>query len=261
MLPFKAVKMTATTKPSSTKDSPVDSVFLALGHMYDLMGQMGNALGIYNSIIKRNPVCVKALYSRGLILLWKSQDDLAMRDLHKAVASAGKDRVALRNRALGYTFTENMEAAAKDISKALESKEWDAATCIIAYAIYIKLGMHAEASNVLLNAEGRIPGQEWPLPIIQYLNNAIDMTSLMTIANASKGKLLEARCYLGFIKALGPNPAEGKADLRFVTDADSGSALIRVMSTRQLHNLEKGLNESIQRRAENNDRISGMDWM
>lgn len=254
--------MTATTKSSSSsKDSPVDSVFLALGHMYDLMGQMGNALGIYNSIIKRNPVCVKALYSRGLILLWKSQDDLAMRDLHKAVATASKDRVALRNRALGYIFAENMEAAVKDLSKSLESREWDAITCIVAYCAFMKQGMHEEANNVLANAEGRIPGQEWPLPILQYLQGSLEMTSLMTIANASKGKLLEARCYLGFIKSLGANPPEGKPDLMFVRDSDTGSALVRVMATRQLKILEQGMDEAMQRRAENNDRIQSMDWM
>lgn len=256
--------MAATTEnKSNLNESLIDTVMLALANLYDQMGQSASALGIYTSIIKRNPACVRALYSRGLILLMNSQDDQAMRDLHKAVATgANKDKLALRSRALGYAVSCNYEAAAKDMLKALESNDWDALTCLLAYLILKKAYMDEQANQILNDAlDKNIKSHDWPYPILQQLRGDIDLMTLMNQANSIKGRLLETRAYLGFAKALGNNEQEGKPDLQFVASSKQGSTLIRLIAIRQMDILEHGAEAALQRRAQKADKTANMDWM
>ena len=255
--------MPATTNSkSSSNDSIIDTVMLALANIYDQMGQTNSAFGIYNSIIKRNPACVKALYSRGLILMSREEDDQGMRDLHKAASLGSRDKCALRSRALGHVFQGNFEAAAKDMTKALESNDWDALTCLIAYVVYQKAGLNDQSVQVLNDSlDGKLNSSDWPTPVLQYLRGDFSLSDLMGIANATKGRILETRGLLGFVRSLGNNEQESKPDLQFVRDSNQGTAIIRAMAIRQLIYLEKGLDALIKRRSEKADRTSGMDWM
>ncbi len=257
-----ATKTESSATKNSAKDGPIDAVFMALGSMYEQMGQLDSALSIYNSVLKRNAVCVSALTARSLIWLMKSQDEKAFKDIQKAVGRAPRDRSALRARALAFMCIGNFEASIKDLKKSLDSNDWDSLTCLLAYIVFPKSDEPVDAPTLLNDAlDGKIKVQEWPFPVLQYFRNDISMSDLMNIANVNKGRLTETRAYLGFQKVFLQNPDEGKVDLQFVYNSRTGSTIVRTMAARGLKIILEGHAEKVAIRRENADKTSGLDWM
>ena len=248
--------------PTLSKEGPIDLMFLSLAAMYEQMGQIDSALSIYNSILKRNGKSVGALCGRAIIWLLKSQDDKAYNDVHKAATLAPRDLNALRLQAFVRIVTGNYEAALKDLKKALEANEWDSITCLFAFLAMNKWGDAAESAQLLNDAvDLRIKSKEWPFPILQYWRGDISITDLMAMANSSKARMLECRAYLGFSKVLSNNEQEGKPDLQFVYNAQSGAPLTRAIAARGLKMLTAGKAEHIASQHEKADRNLSIDWM
>ncbi len=251
----------AQTIKNEAKEGLVDSIFLVLARMYEQMGKEDRALSIYNNILKRNPKCVSALIGRGTIMLLRTDDEKASRDFHKAASLAPRSRAALRARALAEILSGSFEAADKDFKKSFEHNDWDSVSVLLAYALANKMNGMAAAKQVLNEAlDGKIKAQEWPYGQLQYMRGDIDMSTLMGLA-FSKQRQLESRAYAGFIKSLSDNPSEGKADLLFVKDSNSGTPFVRTLALRGLKIIEEGLTERIAAREEKAERTSGMDWM
>lgn len=249
------------TQQNDVKESPMDAIFLALAALYEQVGQVDSALGIYNNILKRSPNCVGALVGRGIIMLLKMQDERALKDLHKAVAMAPRSRISLRARGLAYMLNTNWEAADKDFRKSFEQNDWDSLSVLIAFALAQKYSGQDKAQQLLNEAlEGKIKNQDWPFAQLQFMRGDIPMTTLMAIAN-TKGRQLEIRAYSGFISAYGNNPPEGKADLAFVSEAKTGSPLIRLLAARGLMAIEGNDKDRLSARMAKADGNAKMDWL
>lgn len=249
------------TKQNEAKENPVDLIFLALAALYEQLGQVQSALGVYNSILKRNPNCVTALVGRGIIELLNMQDEKAMKDLHKAAGRAPRSRLSLRSRALAHMLAANYESAEKDFAKLFDENDWDTLSVLLAYAFYMKQDNGETAVRLLGEAvSGKIKNKDWPYPQLQLMQGEIDMSSLMAMA-ATKSRQVETRAYSGFIAACGKNPSEGRADLAFVKEAKTGSPLVQLLSKRGLLFIEGGDQEKLAARQQKADRTAQLDWM
>lgn len=259
-----AEKSTGTAqKPvqNSVKEGPLDSIFLALANMYEQMGKVDNALGVYNNILKRNPKCVTALVGRGVISLLNFQDEKAFKDLHKACALAPRDKNALRARGLFHMITANFETAQKDFQKSFDSGDWDSLTVLFSYSTKLKTNGPDDASAFLADAvTNQIKIKEWPFPIVQFLKGDIQMTTLMDLA-FTKPKQLETRAYLGFEKVFTNNPTEGKPDLLFVQGAEAGPSFVRMLAARGVKIIDDGFTQRAAQSNERAERIAGTDWL
>lgn len=255
-----------TSKPAvvdknKAKESPIDSVLLALASFLEQMAKEDAALSVYNTILKQNPNSVGALIGRGMIQLANGEPETAMRDFTKALARAPRDRNALRAHAFANMLNASLEAADKDFQKSFnENAEWDSLTVLLAYILKQK-DEPEQAAKILNDAlDGKIKQQDWPYALLQFLRGDIDMTTVMSIA-FSAPRQLETRAYLGFCKSWGKNPDEGKADLLFVRDSNKGSPMVRAMADCGIRIIEEGLSAMIARKEAMSNKTAGMDWM
>lgn len=251
----------AAVDKNKYKESPLDLVFLALAGFLEQVGKDDTAYSVYEFILKNNPNSVGALVGKGMLDLLNLEDEKAMLNFNKAVARASRDRNALRARAFAHMINGNFEGASKDFQKSFsENQEWDSLSTLLAYCL--KQKEENESAKQLLNEalDGKITVQDWPYPILQLLRGDIDMSAVMSIA-FSKPRQLETRAYLGFCRCWSKNADEGKADLLFVQNANSGSSLVKLMAERGLKIIEEGHKQMIAKKSERSDKIGGMDLL
>lgn len=247
---------------SKSKESPLDIAMVWLANFLEQMGRTDNALSLYNSMLKRNPKFIPALYGRCMVSLSKLEDDKAAADAQKAVAAAPRDPVALRMRGIVELMTGKYEEAEADFKKALELNEGDPMSNLFVYFMLCKEGIPDKAVDFLRGVlESKIQTEDWPAPVLKFWRGTASMADLMAISSTNNAKLLECRAYLGFAKALSKYPVEGKSDLQFVYTANAGSALVKTLASRGLKLVQADQADNFEAKRKKADKTAGMDWL
>ena len=135
--------------------------------------------------------------ARGFIRMSQGDWPRAIDEFDEALKIDPRDEVALRNQGPLLYGLERYEAAERNYETALamRSNRYDS---IWLYFSRARRGV--DARDVLEEAAAKLPGDEWPAPVIQYLLGKIDRAALMAAAaqdeKQRKARECEARFYV-----------------------------------------------------------------
>ncbi|GAC1655581.1 MAG: hypothetical protein NVS9B12_06740 [Vulcanimicrobiaceae bacterium] len=144
-------------------------------------------------------------------------------------SDALKDYAATRKSGGAYTFLSagsvyfamgRYQSALDNYARYLSESQWkspSSAAYAVIRSVLIQRKLHREAAAVKLldQAETRLTGTEWPMPIVHYLSGKLSLAELKKLP-ASNSDLADFKAYTGLQQLWGDDPAGGREALRWV---------------------------------------------
>ena len=204
-------------------ESDADNLDARLGQamIYSEQARHEDAFAVYDLIIKEYPQHAFAWNGRGLSAFNMENFDEALTSFQKATADQPMNGFFYESLAWTQMCRGEFNEAAKYAKKAVLMYDRNGETSfyplLIAYFSYHESGDANNALRVLQYANRNKSSDQWPGPIIDYLNKKIDEVELISYVTNSTEET-EAHTYIGlYMRLLGDNDLANR-HLKWVCD-------------------------------------------
>ncbi|ADG68183.1 TPR repeat-containing protein [Planctopirus limnophila DSM 3776] len=188
---------------SQLTDSRAETYF-ARGYTWEAKGDLDQAMADYNEAIRLNPRNIHAYYSRG-----------------------------------ASHFVQGHSKALTDCDKLLELEkgvgEYSAYAIILGNLAARRVDQPAAAAKFLASASKL--KNEWPQPIVRYLQRELTADELLQLA-VDQDKRTDAECYIGLDALLDNRPDEARTRFQWVDDNGTKTFVAYDMARHELRKLD-----------------------
>lgn len=164
------------------------------------IGNFVKALIDCTSAIKQKGSDPQLYYQRGLTEATLGNYNKAIADYNRAILLNDKYAQAYYLRGASYLFSNQNDKAILDFKKHIQLTNWQEAhgpySVMFLAIAYKRLNKDAEAQKILFEGKQHASANDWPAPVIAYLNKQISANELLAKAN-NKDLLTEAHAYIG----------------------------------------------------------------
>lgn len=167
---------------------------------YTMLGRDRDAIADLTAVLTAIPNDIDALMDRGGLNLRSGDFKAAIADFTAIIKSDPTAAAAFYNRGRAFALQNNFAGAAKDFAVAAKAREDNPYAALRNYLATMASGK--EEKNLLTEAIGRFPPDQWPLPVLATLAGQISADDLLASAAAADSHVkqrlgAEAHFYLG----------------------------------------------------------------
>jgi tetratricopeptide (TPR) repeat protein len=199
------------------------------------------AIKSYQAAIALKPDLARLFLDLGYAYLSAGNEEEAIKTFEEGLRVNAKETYFNRTLSYIYLQRDDGERAAVSAYRYLQTAGWRAEHSqymVLVWYLALRHAKHDEfGTRTLRDALAKVDPNEWPYPVLQYLNHSLTLSELFAQAN-DNDKLTEAHAYAGLVLSLNGERQAAIEHLRWVRENGNKSFVEYPLALAELDRLE-----------------------